>query len=353
MNNNLYNIDSKFRNKTSFPNSEKFVYNKIEQIIEGSNVIEPFNEKNVIEMKISSLELPNTIYYISTLRGNNTLDYGGNIIIEDGSYTIYELLDYINNLLLTIFTGISFEYVPKLSKVKISNNSATDLLFPSSGTDYPSLGEILGFSSSVLAGSINQVGEKVIINPQQQYLFIKINDFGNVFNKNNRYVGKIILNNYNSISSEQSGGNNINILSNQYKLITNVIKFDQPIDIPQLSISLEDEYGNLMSLNGGEWSFTLETTVITNTILKNYNQIKFYNDEVMDRILKAKMLSYYQKEIPDVDNNLMTGAYSGNIINLNNIQEFTAEGNSNNYASNNYTPLYSYFKDANFKVDEE
>ena len=347
MNNNLYNIDSRFRNKTAFPNSEKFVYNRIEQIIEGNNVIEPFNEKNVIEMRISSLELPNTIYYISSIRGNNTLDYDGIITIEDGSYTIYELLDYINNLLLTIFTGVSFEYVSKLSKVKISNNSLIDLLFPSSGTVYPSLGEILGFSSSVLAGSIDQLGEKVIINPQQQYLFIKINDFGNVFNKNSRYVGKIILNNYNSISSEQSGGNNINIVSNQYKLITNVIKFDQPIDIPQLTISLEDEYGNPMGLNGGEWSFTLETTVITNTILKNYNQVKFYNNEVMDRILKAKMLSYYQREIPDTDNNTMTGVYSSNIINLNNIQEFTVNGDSNNY-----TPLYSYFKDPNFKVDE-
>lgn len=346
MNNNLYNIDSKFRNKTSFPNSENFIFNKMEQIIGTDKIIEPFNEKNVIEIKISSLELPNTIYYISTTRINNTLNFGGTVTINNGSYTIYELINHLNDL-ATVGTlaGLTFSYIATLSKVQISNTSGTNLLFPASGTDYPSLGEILGFTTSVLAGAINQTGSNVIINPQQQYLFLRINNFGNIINKNNRYIGKIILNNYISRSSEQSSSMNIDMLTNQYKLITNVIKFDQPTDIPQLSISLEDEYGSIMSLNGGEWSFTLETTVINNTILKNYTEIKFYNDEVMDRILKAKMLSYYQKHIPDSDNNSMISAYSSNIINLNNIHEYSSLKESN------YNGLYSYFKEDNFKKD--
>lgn len=347
MNNNLYNIDSKFRNKTSFPNSENFIFNKMEQIIGTDKIIEPFNEKNVIEMKISSLELPNTIYYISPSRGNNTLTFGGAITINSGSYTIYELVNYLNDLATTgTLAGLTFSYIATLSKIQISNLSITDLEFPVSGTNYASLGEILGFTTSVLAGVANQTGTNVIINPQQSYLFLRINNFGNIINKNNRYVGKIILNNNISKSSEVSSSMNIDILTNQYKLITNIIKFDQPIDIPQLSISLEDEYGNIMSLNGGDWSFTLETTVINNTILKNYTEIKFYNDEVMDRILKAKMLSYYQKHIPDNENNSMTSVYSANIVSLNNIQEYTAYGNANNY-----NPLYSYFKEDNFKKD--
>ncbi len=348
MNNNLYNIDSKFRNKNSFPNSENFVFNKMEQIIGTDKIIEPFNEKNVIEMKISSLELPNTIYYISSSRGNNKLNFGGAVTINNGSYTIYELINHLNDLATAgTLAGLTFIYISTLSKVQITNASGTNLVFSSSGTDYPSLGDILGFTSSVLAGATNQNGTNVIINPQQSYLFLKINNFGNIINKNNRYIGKIILNNYTSKSNEQSLGVNIDISTNNYKLITNVIKFDQPIDIPQLTISLEDEYGNLMSLNNGEWSFTLETTVINNTILKNYTEIKFYNDEVMDRILKAKMLSYYQKQIPDSENNSMASVYSENIVNLNNIQEYSALGNANNY-----NPLYSYFKEDNFKKDE-
>jgi len=340
MNNNLYNIDSKFRNKTSYSNSASFVFNRMEQTVGVNNVVEPFNEKNVIEMKISSLELPNTIYYISASRGNNTLTFGATVTIDSGSYTIYELVNHLNALATAgTLAGLTFRYEQTISKIIITNGNSINLLFPASGTDYPSLGDILGFTSSVLGGVANQTGNKVITNPQQSYLFLRINDFGNIINKNRRYVGKIILNNTISKSSEQSGGVNIDILTNQYKLITNTIKFDQPTDIPQLTISLEDEYGNLINLNGSEWSFTLETTIITNTILKNYNEIKFYNDEVMDRILKARMLTYYEKQIPTESTSTLTSTYSSNIVNLNNVQEFTPMGNRNNYS-----PSYSYFK---------
>ena len=176
-------------------------------------------------------------------------------------------------------------------------------------------------------------------NPQQSYIFLRINDFGNIINKNRRYVGKIILDNNVSISNEKTSGVNINILTNQFKLITNSIKFDQPTDINQLNVSLEDEYGNIVNLNNGEWSFTLETSVITNTILKNYSEIRFYSDEAMDRILKAKMLSYYEKQVDEKTNNTLTSTYSTNITHLNNIQEYTPTG-----SQSNYSPSYSYFK---------
>ncbi len=64
METHCYNIDSKFRNTTTYPNSSDFVYNRMDQTVGTSIVIEPFNEKNVIEMRILSLELSNTIYYI-------------------------------------------------------------------------------------------------------------------------------------------------------------------------------------------------------------------------------------------------------------------------------------------------
>jgi hypothetical protein len=342
MNNNLYNIDSKFRNKTSFPNSETFVFNRMEQTVGTTKIVEPFNEKNVIEMKISSLELPNTIYYISSSRVNNKIQIDAIVYtVPNGSYTKFSLIDAINTLITA--TNVSLSYSITTDKVTISNASGAAVIvtFTSSGTDYPSLGEILGFTISPITinNSSSSTATNIITNPQQSYIFLRINDFGNIINKNRRYVGKIILDNNISISNEKTGGVNINILTNQYKLITNNIKFDQPLDIPQLIISLEDEFGNLISLNGGEWSFTLETNVITNTILKNYNEIKFYNDEVMDRILKARMLTFYERQIPEAINSTLTSSYSANIVNLNNVQEFSTMGNRNNYA-----PSYSYFK---------
>jgi hypothetical protein len=339
MNNNLYNIDSKFRNLTSYPNSANFVYNRMEQTVGANNVVEPFNEKNVIEMRILSLELPNTIYYITSIRGNNKINIAGtNYTIANGSYTKNELATALSALV----ANVTFTYNNSTDKMTITNTTggSITITFTASGTDYPSLGSIIGFTSNpTIANSASSTGTNIVSGPYQTYLFLRINDFGNIINKNHRYVGKIILDNVKSVSSEQTGGIYINILSNQYKLITNIIKFDQPTNIQNLSISLEDEYGNIIGLNGGEWSFTLETTVITNTILKNYNEIKFYNDEVMDRILKAKMLSYYDKQADQTTNNQLTSTYSSNITNLNNIQEYTPNGSANNYA-----PSFSYYK---------
>lgn len=339
MNNNLYNIDSKFRNSTSYTNSANFVYNRMDQTVGTNTVVEPFNEKNVIEMRILSLELPNTIYYITTIRGNNKINIGGvDKIIPDGSYTKNELATALSALT----TNVTFTYNNSTGKMTITNTTGgpITITFTASGTDYPSLGSIIGFTSNpTIANTASSTGSNIVTEPSQTYLFLRINDFGNIINKNRRYVGKIILDSVKSVSNEQTGGIYINILSNQYKLISNVIKFDQPTNIQNLSISLEDEYGNIIGLNGGEWSFTLETTIITNTILKNYNEIKFYNDEVMDRILKAKMLSYYDKQADQLTNSQLTSTYSSNITNLNNVQEYTVSG-----SANNYSPSYSYFK---------
>lgn len=326
-----YNIDSKFRNIISYPNSSNFVFNKVDELIDGTYNIEPFNEKNVIEMKLSSLELPNTIYYILSSRGNNILKLGiTDIIVPNGFYTKQELVDYLDLTFDTL--GVDVSYSSTTCKVTFINNSGFSITFPSSGTSYFSLGQILGFlTTDTILTATTITATNTMRDPQMAYFFLRINDFGNIINKNRRYVSKILTDN----QSRYNAYNQETII----KLMNNIIKFDQPTDINRLNISLEDEFGNNIDLNGNDWSFTLEITVITNTILKNYTEIKFYSEEVMDRILKAKMLSYYEKQVDNKTNSTLTSNYSSNITNLNNIQEYTPFG-----SKNNYSPSYSYFK---------
>ncbi len=331
METHCYNIDSKFRNTTTYPNSSDFVYNRVDEVIGSSTVIEPFNEKNVIEIKLSSLEIPNTMYYITTTRVNNTMKLGAsNIVVPNGSYTKQELVTYLDTYFAS--SGVDVSYSSTTGKVTIVNNSGSSITFPASGTSYYSLGQILGFltTDTILTGT-TVVGTNTMKDPQFAYFFLRINDFGNIINKNRRYVSKILTDSqsrYNSYNQETF-----------IKLMNNVIKFDQPTDIVNLKISLEDEFGNNVSLNGNDWSFTLETSVITNTILKNYEEIRFYSEEVMDRILKSKMLAYYEKQVSEKTNSTLTSSYSSNIVNLNNIQEYTSNG-----SSNNYSPAYSYYR---------
>jgi hypothetical protein len=332
MDTRIYNIDSKFRNTTNYPNSSNFVFNKMDGLnAEGTSyIVEPFNEKNVIELKISSLELPNTIYYIQSTKGNNVLELNGvDVIVPDGSYTKAELTAYLQ----ANMAGVNISISSTTNKVTIINNGAGDITFPVSGTNYLSLGEILGFlSTDIIPNDIStNIATNVMVDPQIKYFFLKVNDYGNIINKNRRYVSKIV-------TDAQSRFDDIN-QETFIKIIGNNIKFEQPLDIPKLQISLEDEFGNLVSLNGSNWSFTLEVVIITNTILKNYNEIRFYSEEVMDRILKAKMLAYYQKQVEPIDNNTLTNKYNNNLVNLNNYQEYSSSGSKNNYA-----PNYSFFK---------
>jgi hypothetical protein len=330
-----YNIDSKFRNKISYPESSNFVFNKVDEIIDGSYIIEPFNEKNIIEMTLSSLEIPNTIYYFLSSKGNNTIKLGGtDIIVPDGSYTKKELVDYLD----TLIAGVNVLYSSTTCKVTIINNSGSSITFPTSGTSYYSLGEILGYlSTDTILTGVTQTASNTMKDPQQSYFFLRINDYGNIINKNRHYVGKIIIDSqarFNSLNQESF-----------IKLSNNVIKFDQPTDFQQLRIGLEDEYGNNVSLNGNDWSFTLEITAITNTILKNFTEVRFYKEDVMDRLLKSRMLAYYEKQADNIDNNTLTNRYNNNLTNLNTQQEYNPYGSSNNY--NNLSSTYSYYKTDN------
>lgn len=331
METHCYNIDSKFRNTTSFPNSSDFVYNIVDEVIGGSTKVEPFNEKNVIELKIASLEIPNTMYYITTSRVNNTIKLGAvNIVVPNGSYTKQELVTYLDTYFAA--SGVDVSYSSTTGKVTIVNNSGSSITFPSSGTSYYSLGQILGFlTTDTILTTTTAVGTNTMKDPQMTYFFLRINDFGNIIHKNRRYVSKILTDSqsrYNSYNQETF-----------IKLMNNVIKFDQPTDILKLNIGLEDEFGNNVSLNGNDWSFTLEVTVITNTILKNFEEVKFYSEEVMDRILKSKMLAFYERQVSEKTNSTLTSTYSSNLVNLNNIQEYTPNG-----SSNNYSPSYGYYK---------
>ena len=329
----IYNIDSKYRNTTSYPNSCNFVYNSLDTTINSVVRIEPFNEKNIIEMKLLSIDIPNTLYYINSSRGNNIFNIGSGgaiytITLNSGSYTANELVTQLNSMISSYMTIV---YSVNTNKMTINNISAYNITitFTNNNTGYDSLGVILGFinnSYNVNVGYSIQ-SDQVIVIPQEKYFFLSLNELGDIVNKNKKYVAKLIR--------DTAIYNTSNYYMN-YKIISNSIKLEQPQDIKNLRITLEDELGNILDLNGANFSFTLELTIITNTILKalilkNYEQVRFYSEPVMERILQAKMLAYYEKEINESSNNTLTGTYNKNLVNFNNIMEYNPNGNKMNY----------------------
>ena len=312
----IYNIDSYNRNTTAFPNSHDFTYNKVDTTIDGIVRVEPFNTRNVIEINVESIQLPNNFYFINSTKGNNAITVNTTTYtIPNGSYSKEELM-----AALTALGGItSATYSSSTGKVTLVTSA--NFTFTAINS-YQSLGEILGYLNGVSYAS-GTVAPNGLTLPQEPYIFLSINDFGNIIHKEQRYVAKLVPDN----SSRFDDLNRETV----YRTLSTRIVFDQPRDIKELKISLRDNMGNLASINNVNFSFNLEVKTISNSILKQYEEMKFYSHDTMERLLSARMLEYYNKQANDT-NHTLTQMYSNNQQqNYNNI-EFTPFGNRNNYS---------------------
>ena len=121
MDNTILHISSKYINKNTYKTTD-FTYNL------------PYEIRDAIYIRLSSIEIPNVSYYFnSTINKNTTfqIKYNNkihNITIEDGNYSSSQLSCAINNELrnLEINTTIIFEINPITGKtIFYSENEET------------------------------------------------------------------------------------------------------------------------------------------------------------------------------------------------------------------------------------
>lgn len=301
----VFNIDSKSRNTSKYPNSNNFKYN----IVDDGTYVQTFDEKNAIELNISSIEIPNSFNFINSTKGNNIINIdGSDNTVTAGSYSKNELITVLNN----IDPGLVFSYSSTTGKLSIENTSGStkSITFTSLTNGYESLGEILGFENTTYTILNTNILEatNVMTLPQEKYIFLKINEFGNIWNNNKRYMAKILLDN----STRYDDINQETIL----KLITNRVIFKKPTNINHLNLSIYDYKDKLINMNGANYSLTLELKIIQNTVLKYYTENQFYDSDVIQQVLNIRMLEYYDKNTSVNTNydNTMTTNYSNNII---------------------------------------
>ena len=179
----IYNIDSRYRDTTLYTKNSEFQY-------DFSNS-QSGEIKNVVEINISSIELPNVSHFFTAARGNTSFSIDGTTYtIADGNYNSSDILSAINAL---VPPSVEFTVDVNTGKVKITTTSTHVFLF-SNDTEYDSLGLSLGFidlffelaSTSKTSTNIpNVIGE--------HYYFLQVNDYGNIINKDKKYKSKIIL----------------------------------------------------------------------------------------------------------------------------------------------------------------
>lgn len=284
MDNTILHISSKYINKNTYKTTD-FTYNL------------PYEIRDAIYIRLSSIEIPNVSYYFnSTINKNTTfqIKYKNkihNVTIEDGNYSSSQLSCAINNELgnLEIDTSINFEINPITGKTSIyaENEETFELIFITNG--YEPLNKILGFHNSLYKGSNVYESEDIMNITGSNLFFVKINDYGKITtNFSNNLFAKIITYTDKYTVTFNDGSN----------LISKDRFFDQPVNINKLQIQILDEYGNVMDIGRIDISLTLEICTVRNSYIKtfmNSNQFRNYSYEdfvkSMDQIKFKSMLN--------------------------------------------------------------
>jgi hypothetical protein len=283
------NIDTKFRENYYSSPSTNF------------NLVLPTTFTNVLQMHLSTIELPTTYYAISQQYGNNffTIGIEGNNIpltkavlsIPDGNYDPTTIIQVINNQIQTTlstinsyFLDVSFnsniaygttgsgQTIVGIQYTGISNPSFNIILdFQADrlgnddrGTPLPlKLGWILGFRNGIYENNHNYVSEGIIDTHGPRYLFLVVDDYNN--NVNNSFFSAFnnsVLNN-NILARISLTSNGFNVLEqNNLNIITTPRDYFGPVNLLNLNIQLLDEYGRIVNLNNMDYSFCLTLTTV-------------------------------------------------------------------------------------------
>jgi len=285
------NIDTRFRDNYYASSSTNF------------NLVLPTTFNDVIQMQLSSIELPTTFYTISKQYGNNfftiklinkdnTEVSDGVVNIPDGNYDQNTIIEAINNQIsiLTIQTGINYsliQFTVDLTNgttgsgqtlVGVSNIDDFDALYngfelnfqadrygyPDRNTPLPlKFGWTMGFRNGIYSNNLNYVSEAVIDITGPRYFFLAIDDHNNNVNNNFFSAFNSSVLNKNILARISLQANTFNILEqNNLNIITTPREYFGPVNLLNLNIQLLDEYGRNVDLNNMDYSFCLGLTTI-------------------------------------------------------------------------------------------
>lgn len=278
----------------------------------------PRTIKNVYSVALTSIEFPNTFYEFDTALYNNTtmtiIDLSSpnngtiyNARISDGNYDTFtsfaSAVQYAiqnsvdaNGVINTAFQSFKVTYSTLKGKMIFSNPTQFTFKFPRS--IHPSgngLGYFLGFSQIDYTNSPSQTGEissslygnttaglvvtygmssngpplttdyrlaaeNIPVILSNNYIYIALNDWNVIvhrdFNNAHFYAfAKIMVPAVKYTIVYDSDTTNTTV--KEYF-------FQQPKDITKIAITLYDAYGNILNLQGADFSFTLELKQILN-----------------------------------------------------------------------------------------
>jgi hypothetical protein len=294
----IVNVDSRFRDTPQITPPSDYYFSLLSPI------------KNVLRVRITSIEIPNNYLFFTQKRKNVTLTftYGGlpataaSITIPDGNYTPDEMV----TLLTEAFSGIdisgmavtynsstgafsftaaapfAIDTITTAATTSSTAASAASCSANTTGWDRPfdyGLGYYLGFSRGLHAsfgpveGTYTVTSDACANFSGDHYLFLRVNDYAGVNQTVSVYdstflperrqrneftaLAKVVLREpKNAVIFDDYAGQHIK-----------EFVFPAPTDLSRLHIQVMDAYGQIMDLCSSQFSFSVEVLEVRNLAL--------------------------------------------------------------------------------------
>ena len=286
------NLNSCFRSNYYTSNPCDFLY------------ILPSEIKNVVSMRLASIEIPNAWYLFSSSKKNNIfkIEISVNknekeeftIIIPSGNYDYESLENYLNE---TYFYKSTSEEETLLKYIKFSINeynlkSSFEILLEEEDDDVE-ISFSLHFMEDINQNIMNtfgwaigfRLGNYLNINGKitseglydgggDRYIYVSVNDYQ--YNSNNlNIVGfdKSILNEDILAKIPMINGKLSLIIDDNNNPLSKTRRYNGPVNLSRLHIKILDKFGNVINLNNMDYSFTLEMELLYESF--NFNNVTY------------------------------------------------------------------------------
>jgi len=280
----IISVDSRFRDSPGTSTSSDYFLTL------------PAPVRNVLRIRITSIEFPNNYYVFSSGRKNVSFQvlYGNpaaptafNVVIKNGNYTAMDMETAVNAILAATgspvtWLSVAFDGVTGHFTATGSNWFALNTAYGSWDRPFDyGLGWNLGFSRNERKDAVAVAPSSYVLTSDacanfagDPYFFLRLNDYGcvrqtlQVYDASGRTrveatsftaLAKVLLRDpkdymtYDDYASQHA---------KEYV-------FPNPIDLSRLHIQALDPYGVVMELCGTQWSFSIEVLEIKNLSLYN------------------------------------------------------------------------------------
>ena len=277
----VVNVDSRFRDTPGQSRSTDYYFTMLAPV------------RNVLRIRITSVELPNNYFFFTAARRNVSLEvrWGPGlasvvqIVIPDGNYNAGDMMDALAAELAAAGLGwISVAFSEVEGAFTFLGNQAFSVSTVYASLDRPfdyGLGYYLGFTRAVHAatgpdgsGNWTLMSDRCAYFAGDNYLFLQVNDYDCV-----RHTMRV----YDSTGRTEVSRDELTALA---KVVIrepkNFMTFDDyasqhakevvfpsPTDLARLHVRLLDPYGEVMDFCGAQWSFSIEVLEVRNTTLYN------------------------------------------------------------------------------------